>query len=169
MKYGVKILQTPQITQYPHMGGDTLNPRSNYPTSINGERHFKPESSYQTPTYRGRHFEPQSNNPTPTCEGRHFEPQTNDPTFTYRERHFKPQDTNLNDPSKITHITRGETLQTPTFRYRQPDRSLEQIYPTNTHKRGWGPQAVVEDTSQYIFMGFTHGLIQAPPESSRPF
>ena len=63
----------------------------NYPTSTYEGRHFKPQSSYQTPTYGGRHFEPQSN----------------DPTSAYGGRHFKPQDTELNDPSKIAHITIG--------------------------------------------------------------
>ena len=48
-----------------------------------------------------------------------------DPTSTYGGRHFKPQDTDLNEPTKIAHIIRGETLQTPIFGDRQPDRSLE--------------------------------------------
>ena len=69
----------------------------NYPTSTNGGRDFKPLSNYQTPTYGGRHFEPQSN----------------DPTSAYGGRHFKPQDTNLNDPSKIPHITRGGDTSNP--------------------------------------------------------
>ena len=66
----------------------------NYSTSTNGGRHFKPQSNYQTPINGGRHFKPQPNNPMPTNE----------------RRHFKPQDTNLNDPTKIAHITRGETF-----------------------------------------------------------
>ena len=40
-------------------------------------------------------------------------------------RHFKPLDTNTNDPIKIAHIIRGETLQTPTFGDRQPSGSFE--------------------------------------------
>ena len=61
----------------------------------------------------GRHFKPQSNNPAPINGGRHFEPQSNGLTSTTGGRHFKSQDTNLNDLTKISHITRGETLQTP--------------------------------------------------------
>ena len=40
-------------------------------------------------------------------------------------RHFKPQDTDPNNPTKIAHIIRGETLQTPTFGDRQPSGSFE--------------------------------------------
>ena len=90
---------------------------TNYPTSINGGRHFKPQANYQAPTYGDKHFEPQSN----------------DLTSPYGGRHFIPQDTDLNNLTKIAHIIRGETLQTPTFGDRQPNRSLEQIYPTNTY------------------------------------
>ena len=68
----------------------------------------------------GRHFKPSSSNLIPTNGGIHFKPQSNNPIPTNGERHFKPQDTDLNDPTKITHITRGETLQTPTFGDRQP-------------------------------------------------
>jgi len=83
---------------------------TNYPTSINGGRHFKPQSNYLTSINGGRHFKSQSSNQATTYGGRHFEPQSNDPTSTYGGRHFKPQDTDLNDPTKIAHITRGETL-----------------------------------------------------------
>ena len=56
-------------------------------------------------------------------------------TLTNGGRHFKPQDTDPNNPTKIAHITRGETLQTPTFGDRQPSGSFEQIHPTNTCRR----------------------------------
>ena len=68
-------------------------------------RHFKPQSNYQAPTYKGRHFEPQSNGPTSTNGG----------------RHFKPQDTDLNDPTKIVHITKGDTSN-PIFGDKQPNK-----------------------------------------------
>ena len=97
----------------------------NYQTPTNRRRHFKPQSSYQIPTNKGRHFKSQENNQTLTNGGRHFEPQFSDSTSTNRGRHFKPQDTDPNDPTKIVHITKGETLQTPTFRDRKPSRSLE--------------------------------------------
>jgi len=97
----------------------------NYPTSTNGGRHFKPQPNYPISTNGGRHFKPQASYQTPTYGGRHFEPPLNDSTSTYGGRHFKPQDTDLNEPTKITHIIRGETLQTPIFGDRQLDRSLE--------------------------------------------
>ena len=40
-----------------------------------------------------------------------------------------------NDPTKISLITKGETLQTPTFRDQQPSGSFDQIHPTNTCQR----------------------------------
>ena len=73
----------------------------------NGGRHFEPQSSYPTPTNGGRHFKPQVNNQIPINGGRHFESQSNGPTSINREGHFKPQDTDLNDPTKIDHITWG--------------------------------------------------------------
>ena len=56
----------------------------------------------------------------------------NYPISTYGGRHFKPQDTEVNDQSKIAHVTRGETFQTPTSGDRQPYKGLEQVYLTNT-------------------------------------
>ena len=50
------------------------------------------------------------NYPTSTNKGKHFKPQSNYQAPTNRKRHFKPQDTNLNDLTKIAHITMGETL-----------------------------------------------------------
>ena len=55
---------------------------TNYPTSING----------------GRHFEPQSHNPIPTNGGRHFKPESNGPTSINGERHFKPPYLETNNP-----------------------------------------------------------------------
>ena len=55
---------------------------------------------------------------TPKYGARHFKPHLDDSMPTYRGRHLKPQDIETSDPSKISHITRGETLQTPTFRNR---------------------------------------------------
>ena len=107
-----------ETTNYPTFtnGRRHFKPQSSYLTSKNGGRHFKPRVSYQTPAYGGRHFEPQSNNPIPISGGRHFKSQSNDSTSTYGGRHFKPQDIDLNDPTKIAHITRGETLQTHIWR-----------------------------------------------------
>ena len=67
---------------------------------------------YQAPTNGERHFKPQINNRIPTNGGRHFKLQINNQTPINGERHFKPQDIDLNDPTKIAHITRGrgETL-----------------------------------------------------------
>ena len=91
--------------------------QENNQTSINGERHFKPQENNQTPTNEGgRHFKPQENSQTSTNEGRHFKPQENNQTSKNRGRHFKPRDTDPHDSTKIAHIIRGETLQTPTFR-----------------------------------------------------
>ena len=84
----------------------------------------KPENN-QTSTNGGRHFKPQVNNKTSTNGGRHFKPQENGQTPTNGRKHFKPQDTDPNYPTKIAHITRGETLQTPTFKDRQPSESFE--------------------------------------------
>ena len=83
-------------------------------------------------------------------------------------RHFKPQDIDPYDPTKIAHITRGETLQTPTFRDWQPSGSFEQIHPTDSCRRRWIPQATTEGISQHILMRFTHGLIQTSTKSSKP-
>ena len=81
--------------------------------------------NYSTLINERRNFKPQVNNQTLTNGGRHFEPQFSDSTSTNGGRHFKPQDTDPNDPTKIVHITKGETLQTPTFRDRKPSRSPE--------------------------------------------
>ena len=82
---------------------------TNYPTSTNWGRHFKPQASYQTPTYDGRHFEPQSNEPTSTNGG----------------RHFKPQETDLNDPTKIAHITKeGRHFKPPHLEVDNPIETL---------------------------------------------
>ena len=88
----------------------------NYPTLINWGRHFKPQEDSQTSTNGGRHFKPQVNNQTPISGGRHLKPQNTDP----------------NDPTKIAHITRGETLQTPTFTDKQPSGNFEQIHLIDT-------------------------------------
>ena len=63
---------------------------TNYPTSINGGRHFKPQSNHPTSTNWGRHFKPQSNYQAPTFRGRHFEPQSNNPPPTFRGKNFEP-------------------------------------------------------------------------------
>ena len=75
------------------------------------------------------------NYPTSTSGGRHFRAQENSQAPTNGGRHFKPQDIDPNDPTKIAHITRGETIQTPTFRDRQPNGSSKEIHPTNTYRR----------------------------------
>jgi len=67
-------------------------------------------TNYSTSINRGRHFKPQSNCQAPINRGRHFEPQSNGPISINRGIHFKPQDTKLNDPTKIAHIIKGETL-----------------------------------------------------------
>ena len=84
----------------------------------------EPEN-YQTSTNRGRLFKPQVNNQTSINGGRHLKPQEDNQISTNGGRHFKPQDIDPNDPTKIAHITRGETLQTPIFRDRQPSGSFE--------------------------------------------
>ena len=67
------------------------------------------------PQKGGGHFKPQENSQTSTNGGRHFKPQENNQTLINGGRHFKPQDPDPHDSTKIAHITRGETLQTPTF------------------------------------------------------
>ena len=84
----------------------------------------EPEN-YQTSTNMGRLFKPQVNNQTSINGGRHLKPQEDNQISTNGGRHFKPQDIDPNDPTKIAHITRGETLQTPIFRDRQPSGSFE--------------------------------------------
>ena len=69
---------------------------------------------------------------TSTNRGRHFKPQENNQTSISGGRHFKPQDIDPYDLIKIAHIIKGETLQTPTFRDRQPSGRLELIHSTNT-------------------------------------
>ena len=64
------------------------------------------------------------NNQIPANGGRHFKPQVSSQTHTSGGRHFKPQYIDPNDPTKIAHITRGETIQTPTFRDRQTMETL---------------------------------------------
>ena len=71
--------------------------------------------NYSTLINERRNFKPQVNNQTPTNGGRHFEPQFGNSKSINGWRHFKPQDTYPNDLTKIAHITKGETLQTPTF------------------------------------------------------
>jgi len=71
--------------------------------------------NYRTSTNEGRHFKTQSNYSISTNGGRHFKSQANNTTSTNGGIHFKAQDTDPNDLTKIAHITRGETLQTPTF------------------------------------------------------
>ena len=85
----------------------------NYSTSTNRGRHFKPQSNNPKPTNGGRHFKPRSNYQAPINGERHFEPQLGNPTSTNGGRHFKPQDTDLNNPTKIAHIIRGEDTSNP--------------------------------------------------------
>ena len=62
---------------------------------------------------------------TSTNGGKHFKPQASYQTPTYGGRHFKPQDTNLNDPTKIAHITKeGRQFKPPYLEANNPTKAL---------------------------------------------
>ena len=85
--------RTSTITVGYDIWNEILEPENNQ-TSISGGRHFKPQENSQAPTRRGRHFKPQEDSQALINGG----------------RHFKPRDIDINDLTKIAHITRGETL-----------------------------------------------------------
>ena len=63
------------------------------------------------------------NYPRSTYEG-HFKPHSDYPTSTYRGRHLKPHSNNLTSTYRGRHGGGGETLQTPIFGDKQPNRIL---------------------------------------------
>ena len=64
MIYGVKMLQKPQITQHPHMGGDTSNPNqmAQHPYirgDISNPKTLNQMTHQKLPILQGgRHFKP---------------------------------------------------------------------------------------------------------------
>ena len=128
----------------------------NYLTSTNRRRHFKPQSNYPTSTNwggvgarKGRHFKSQASyqapiygrdtsNPKRVTKHPHTGGDTLNPSQTTQHPHTGGDTSNPKIPIYMTHEKLptsqwGETLQTPTPGDKQPNRSLEQIYPTNTH------------------------------------
>ena len=71
-----------------------------------------------------------TSNPHQTTQHSQIEGDTSNPKQVTKHLHMGGDTSN---PNQIPNTYRqGETLQTPTPGDRQPNRSLEQIYPTNT-------------------------------------
>ena len=103
-----ELMGTTSTTRY-DIWSENVTKTLNYPTSTNGGKHFKPQASYQMPIYEGRHFEPQSN---------------------YLKSTYGGDTSNLKisiqmTQQKLPTSQEGETLQTPAFGDRQPNRILE--------------------------------------------